>query len=559
MKKLVFTIVFAFALGLYTVSATAETLVDVPPEHWAADAVQKLIDSGVIVGYPDKTFRGPNSMTRYEYAMVVARLMTWIDQNYCATADGCGGKLPDNIATKADLDEIKKIIEKLAAEFEDELAQLRQDVDKNTVDIEDLKNKIANLPSSKFRFSGTIRQRIDVPDSDMLSTQLPTLLNTLYGYTGVSDLSAGYEMYPAIQFDDAIEGGPVEWSVRLSKVIANQAISSTNNVSDLNIEHAYVGLDFSDAVKELDLLKVTSGYQPATFGHYGALVDNRGVDSSLGVRLDVGKDIVTLTGFGGLADATGNAAASGLGTSDKDPYAAMRLSLDLSPVQIGVNYLANGLAKEKGWGVDLEAELLKDSPFLKAVYGEYLKMTDEWDGTSPAATDDDDSFIVGLDVYETKRAGLTVSYAEIPAIPGLTGVDISPLSEYDTTCPAMGLDVTPATAAGAAMCFNREDSNVIFPAGFKGVGVEASYIVLGDVELSAMAVMGDFAAGTVPAGAAYGNMAGSPAELIAYPGYGKLAVTKPITDNSKFKVEYLQQGKDPILFNRVRGELLINF
>jgi hypothetical protein len=50
----------------------------VPFDHWAYDAVQKLVESGIIVGYPDGTFRGERTMTRYEFAMAISRLLDLI-------------------------------------------------------------------------------------------------------------------------------------------------------------------------------------------------------------------------------------------------------------------------------------------------------------------------------------------------------------------------------------------------------------------------------------------------------------------------------------------------
>jgi hypothetical protein len=52
----------------------------VPFDHWAYDAVQKLVESGIIVGYPDGTFRGERTMTRYEFAMAISRLLDLIPQ-----------------------------------------------------------------------------------------------------------------------------------------------------------------------------------------------------------------------------------------------------------------------------------------------------------------------------------------------------------------------------------------------------------------------------------------------------------------------------------------------
>jgi autotransporter adhesin len=48
---------------------------DVPKGHWAYDFVKDLSDKGYLVGYPDGTFKGDKSMTRYEFATAVYRAL----------------------------------------------------------------------------------------------------------------------------------------------------------------------------------------------------------------------------------------------------------------------------------------------------------------------------------------------------------------------------------------------------------------------------------------------------------------------------------------------------
>lgn len=48
---------------------------DVPKGHWAYDFVKDLSDKGYLVGYPDGTFKGDKSMTRYEFANALYRAL----------------------------------------------------------------------------------------------------------------------------------------------------------------------------------------------------------------------------------------------------------------------------------------------------------------------------------------------------------------------------------------------------------------------------------------------------------------------------------------------------
>jgi len=103
MKKLVLVLVLVLAFAL---PVLANPFVDVPLNHWAYDSVQSLAAKVVIVGYPDGTFGGGKTMTRYEFAEAVAKALAYVDSMGFASAEDVA------------------ILEKLAIEFADELASL---------------------------------------------------------------------------------------------------------------------------------------------------------------------------------------------------------------------------------------------------------------------------------------------------------------------------------------------------------------------------------------------------------------------------------------------------
>ncbi len=101
-KSLVSALTTALVVGAAsTTFAAANPFEDVPADHWAYDAIAQLAADGVVEGYGDGTYRGDQEITRYEMAQMVARAM----------AKGANG---------AD----KALIDKLAAEFADELNNL---------------------------------------------------------------------------------------------------------------------------------------------------------------------------------------------------------------------------------------------------------------------------------------------------------------------------------------------------------------------------------------------------------------------------------------------------
>lgn len=88
MKKslLILTAALTFGMAAAQTAAPASapqvpTLTDVPAGHWAKDAIDKLVSRGIILGYPDGTFRGTQNLTRYEAAVIIARLLDQMAQN----------------------------------------------------------------------------------------------------------------------------------------------------------------------------------------------------------------------------------------------------------------------------------------------------------------------------------------------------------------------------------------------------------------------------------------------------------------------------------------------
>jgi hypothetical protein len=76
---LVLTLLFSGAsaqeLPTGAVQPAPDRYVDIPPVHWAEDAVERMTALGVLTGYPDGSFGGTGHATRYELAVVAARLV----------------------------------------------------------------------------------------------------------------------------------------------------------------------------------------------------------------------------------------------------------------------------------------------------------------------------------------------------------------------------------------------------------------------------------------------------------------------------------------------------
>ena len=93
-------------------------LSDVRPTDWAFQALQSLVERyGCIVGYPDRTYRGNQALTRYEFAAGLNSCLDRVNELIAAgTAD---------LVRKEDL----AVLQRLQEEFGAELATLRGRVD----------------------------------------------------------------------------------------------------------------------------------------------------------------------------------------------------------------------------------------------------------------------------------------------------------------------------------------------------------------------------------------------------------------------------------------------
>jgi hypothetical protein len=100
MKKTTTLMLFALLTSLCPLGTAQETnrqttmfemYKDVPKNHWAYDAIFELSQKGVMIGYfdkNDKTFKGERNLTRYEFALALAKAMIKIEENIKADQKG---------------------------------------------------------------------------------------------------------------------------------------------------------------------------------------------------------------------------------------------------------------------------------------------------------------------------------------------------------------------------------------------------------------------------------------------------------------------------------------
>ena len=75
MKNLIKILLAAFIMVFSIMPSMAFQFPDVAKDHWAASQIDELSDKGVIVGYPDGTFKPDENVTRAEFASMAIRAL----------------------------------------------------------------------------------------------------------------------------------------------------------------------------------------------------------------------------------------------------------------------------------------------------------------------------------------------------------------------------------------------------------------------------------------------------------------------------------------------------
>ncbi len=295
-KTLVSALTTALVVGAAsTTFAAANPFEDVPADHWAYDAVAQLAADGVIEGYGDGTYRGDQEITRYEMAQMVARAM----------AKGANG---------AD----KALIDKLAAEFADELNNLG-------VRVAALEKKVDNV-----KWTGMVRYRYkNRHEADLnLNDQPKANSNEIL-----------LRLDPQMQINK-------NWTAKARFDYSNaQGMNTAANQVGVNMDRAWVEGKYNNFVLKLGKFPVK------TAADYGMSMDYR----IAGAEAQFGKDIKVALRGGRLNTANSyyftHGALGGSQNSDKiGPGNGNRVGGTDAVTYYGIEVF-NDRAKKFTWGI----------------------------------------------------------------------------------------------------------------------------------------------------------------------------------------------------------------
>jgi hypothetical protein len=112
MRNLALSVAAILVLAIAS-PAFAQPFADVPTDHWAFDAIAELAAKGIIEGFPDGTFKGDRGVSRYEVAIIVARILARIEAiKIPAPAPAAAPQV-----TRTDVQTIQRLVNEFRAEL----------------------------------------------------------------------------------------------------------------------------------------------------------------------------------------------------------------------------------------------------------------------------------------------------------------------------------------------------------------------------------------------------------------------------------------------------------
>jgi hypothetical protein len=172
MNTKVFSAILATAILSFSAPSYSSDYNDVPENHWAYKSLKKLADKyDFKLGYPDGTFRGNKTLSRYEVASLLVQLLEKLDKSKLNTEEVLEiNKIEGDYSN--DIEKVKNNLAMKIQGMEDQLDMLDSSTGKNTADME------AFMKSMPFTIFGDIWMRYSILTKDFskdLNNQTPEM------------------------------------------------------------------------------------------------------------------------------------------------------------------------------------------------------------------------------------------------------------------------------------------------------------------------------------------------------------------------------------------------
>jgi hypothetical protein len=482
MSKLLGLLLLVALLALAVPALAQSPFSDVPMDHWAYQAVDTLTKAGLIEGYPDGTFKGNQPMTRYEFAMLIARAMQSkalqgpAGPAGMAGASGMGaGLTPEQAA----------LLERLKNEFMPELKQLRSDLndlESRVADLEakpEYKQKVTVGGDISVRF-GAYGTKLTLNDSDSNGYPYPGLTSSDWfdpaAYGGinipvaVSDGDGGFlwsflgeDGAASIPISDAVKDafkapdfGTMRTRVNFSGDLGQNTSAMVSILADtrgnltaphfldtlFETENGFYSDGLMDTVRVDEAwMKYSSTWiRPWTITAgklywgtgQGLLVNNsqfpvKSGKVDIALTGDAPGDGVTYSFIGGMIDQEAFDAGLTSGTDGGKPdgadnYAAQNLTIPIGSWKLGGTYLDTGYGDERGWSANASGKA-----FGLDFWGEYAKLlrtpsNQQETDAGIALSDENTAWLAGMG-YNSSSLAIKGQYGIVEPLYAITNFD----------------------------------------------------------------------------------------------------------------------------------------
>lgn len=154
MKKQLVLLMTAALLSAPSVRAQTR---DISPDHWAFPAVQSLAARGLVLGYPDGNFLGNRTLTRYEMASLLKRVVDRLENRPAPGETAPASPAPS--LTAAEKDQILKLVEEFKVELAvigTDLSTLKQRLDAQEQRLDAVERSLEDIETTSTSLSRTV-------------------------------------------------------------------------------------------------------------------------------------------------------------------------------------------------------------------------------------------------------------------------------------------------------------------------------------------------------------------------------------------------------------------
>jgi hypothetical protein len=445
---------------------------DVPTGHWAYPALQKLAAAGILEGYPPTgNFIGQRPMTRYEFAVAIARLLNRIPNagnEFDPTSLSArittleGRPIPD--VTRQ---QVQDLIDALRREFQDEIARINGRLDVLDTRVGALENRVsapnrlttavsilhrrgyANYINDGIAGRTFLRPDIVGTGGDGFNAANDTI-GTLPNYPTANDVSS-YDrrvVRRTFSYTDLEVRLQDRVSDRLSVNAALRSLGDTqedpwagNSNGGLYIREAFVAANVGNKIG-LNNIQATLGRQRTKIA-LGLLYDND-LSPTDQLRYDANLGPIAFTGFFGSQNNSGIGSGFGFngGANRSNPYLNQGSEFYLNPVGPGAGAFRRiiGFGTTTGGFADDNETLLRGGLNLFRISGQPVQLaySNLLDGFKSQAGESVDLTLplfnrtIGLELVRNRKFEDTTRPGDSP-IAGGTGAGIVSLNVLRTS------------------------------------------------------------------------------------------------------------------------------